>query len=319
MNGLFNLTNLESMNDDDIMGLNINESAEFDNKTPDVNHPEVPFETGGASGHQTTVPGVKETPSAKPHDNASISVPGGLKENPSSKPADAKSVPVPSRVTLTSDEYNSAISALKKSFKEGYEIMELLENANVINESLQDKQDAYIESVMGDQLLAAYEDGPVFEAVDRADKNDVKSLVKKLRGTMPELSKKYNVKFKPPKTFLRLLLNVSATMSSTETSKYHVADNVSWWTTRFWQVLGVVYADNVDIKTVVEGMNEDLKDQLGDYRVLYSMSFKGLYDLWNTKFGWKNRNRVYFLIVDKKLPKELKELQSDMEEALAKK
>ena len=66
-------------------------------------------------------------------------------------------------------------------------------------------------------------------------------------------------------------------------------------------------------------MNEDLKDTLGEYRILYSMSFKGLYDLWNTKFGWKNRNEVFFLIVDKTLPKELKAIQTDMEEALNKK
>jgi len=383
--GLFDLTNFESKSDDDIINMNINESAkkwdgpsvkyseydkmskeekeefqkkvkehldkkkneskndeshnestifdfldaifnegasEFAHHNPDTNHPSDTFDSTALSGNEQPISipgGLKETPNAKPYDASSVTIPGGDSETPKAKPYDSASISVPSKTILTTAEWDTAMAALKKSFKEGVEIMEMLEKVIVVEKTTEQLQEEYVESVIGDQLLAAYEDGPVFEAVDRKDKDDVKSLVKDLREKMPEMAKKYNIKFKPPKTFLRLLLNSSATINTSETSKYHVADRVNWWTTRFWQVLGVVYADNADIKTVIESMNEDLKDTLGEYRILYSMSFKGLYDLWNTKFGWKNRNEVFFLIVDKTLPKELKAIQTDMEEALNKK
>ena len=280
---LFDLTNFESKSENDIINMNVDDES-FSEGT-DVNIP----------------------------------VPGGDKETPDEKPYDASSISIPSKITITVDKWNHMMTELKKSFKEAFEVMDVLENAEIIeNDNLDELQESYIESVIGDQLLAAYEDGPYFEAVKREDKTEVKSLVKEIRSRMPELCKKYNVSFKPPKTFLRLLTNVSATITTSETSKDNVADKVTWWTTRFWQVLGVIYTENANIKTIIEKMNEDLSDVLGEYKILYSMSMSGLYDLWNNKFGWKNRNQTFFLIVDKSLPKELKEIQNDMVSAVKK-
>lgn len=60
-----------------------------------------------------------------------LNVFGESAEAPSTKPYDAASIPVPKGTTITADAYNSALAALKKSFKEGVEIITMLENVNV--------------------------------------------------------------------------------------------------------------------------------------------------------------------------------------------
>lgn len=285
--GLFNLKNIDSMGDDDIVSLNINESGEFDNKTPDVNHPEVPFETGGASGHQTTVPGVKETPSAKPHDNASVSVPGGVKETPSSKPEDVKSIPVPSKVTLTSDEYNDALAALKKSFKEGYEIMEMLENVNVIDHNINDEQNEFVENA----ILVAMESGPMFEAVTRDDKDKVKEIVSKLRPEVYDYLHSEKVKFYKPSKLASALINQNRLLTQLINE-------------RLWQNLGVMIVD--DHEEMVKKLNEKFKDELGDYKIVHYQTSASIVDLFRVKLNIKNFKNTYMLLVDKKFPSDLK-------------
>lgn len=315
MNGLFNLGSVGS--DDEVLSLNI-ESAEFSENDPATN-PTVDFDKDAtsASEHNISVPGgLKETPSAKPYDATSMPAGG---ETPNAKPYDSASITIPKGTTLTSKEYNDALDALQKSFKEGAEMLDALRQVTVVEESVEERQQRYVESVLDEALLEAYENGPIFEAVKKDDKDAVKAIVKTLRGKIPGMLKGAGIKFKPPKTFLRLLLNSRRIggMHGTETSKDNVADTVSWWTTRFWQVLGVVYCENANIKTLIEKLNNELADELNGYKILYSLSIPGLYDLWNLKFGWKNRKEVYFLIVDKKLPKELKELQKDMADAIS--
>ena len=298
--GLFNLTNFESMGDDDIISMNINESSEFSDKNPDTNHPEVPFETDGASGHETNVPvpgGLKETPSAKPADEASIPVPGGLSETPSAKPADAASIPVPAKVTLTADQYNSALAALKKSFKEGYEIMEMLENANVVTESIEDVQDEFVENA----ILAAFEDGPIFEAVKREDKDDIKTIVRKIRPQIHDTLKESKIKFYKPNMIARFFTTIVGGDNGT------VLQNL--WKNRLWQLIGIVLCEDANINEVTDNLTEKYKDDLGEYKVLYVKTNKNIVDIFRTKFGWKNNAKAYFILVDKKVPKELKEVE----------
>ena len=128
-----------------------------------------------------------ETPTAKPWDLASVPIPGGDSEKPKSNQYDNASVSIPTTTTITADVYNSALSALKKSFKESYELLEMLENATIVTESVADKQSLYSQDV----LLESMESGPIFEAVTREDKNDIKSIVKKIR---PEVEKEVKAK-----------------------------------------------------------------------------------------------------------------------------
>lgn len=83
-----------------------------DNGTPDV---------------KISVPGgLNETPSAKPYDLKSIPVPGGDGETPNAKPYDQKSVPASGKKYLTDEEQKKAIAMLQKSFKEVYEMTEII-------------------------------------------------------------------------------------------------------------------------------------------------------------------------------------------------
>ena len=301
MSGFFNLNTSDP---DGILSLNV-ESAEFSETNISSTNSEQGVNVPG---------GLKEQPNSKPYDETSK--PGG--EYPSAKPYDATSIPIPKGTTLTSEQYNKALDMLQRSFKEGAEMLDTLRQVTVVQETVEERHQRYVESVLDEALLEAYENGPIFEAVKKDDKEKVKSIVKSLRSRMPKLLKGTGLKYRPPKTFLRLLLNQTnpSSMSTSQPSANKVSDSLNWWTTRFWQVLGVVYCEDNNISELIDKVNTELADELDGYKVLYSPSVPGLIDIWNLKFGWKNVKNVYFLIVDKKLPAELKKLQSDMADAI---
>lgn len=259
------------------------------------------------------VESVNTDTSSKPEEKG-IPVPGGLKEDPNAKPYDAASIKIPQGATLTAAQYNQALDNLQKSFKEGVEMLGMLRQVTVVEESVEMQQQKFVESALDEALVEAYDNGPIYEAVKREDKGDVKAAVAKLRKELPKALKGTHLKFKAPKTFLRLLLNVTNPMAgvTTQPDKNKVTDALTWWTTRFWQVLGVVYCEDNNIADLINKVNQDFADDLGEYKVLYSPSLPGLTDLWSLKFGWKNVKKVYFLIVDKKIPAELKKIQNDM-------
>ena len=292
-NGLFDLTNLESMKADDFIDMNINESNEFTNKTGDVNHPEVAFDTDGASGKQTSVSvpgGDGETPKAKPYDASSVSIPGGDSETPHAKPYDASSISVPSKVTLTSDQYNNALASLKKSFKEGAEIMEMLERVNVVETTLIDKQKEFVENA----ILTAYEDGPMFEAVKRDDKDEVKEIVRKIRADVAKDMIDDDVTFYKPNHLLSLIDPGAAARLIC-----HV------WTNRMWQVLGEVLIEKGNVDDLCKRLTTKYKDELGDYKIIPYEAAPTIIDLFRAKFNWKNQLNCYILIIDKKVPSEI--------------
>lgn len=295
MTGLLNLKNLESMGDDDVISMNINESTdnEFAEKNPDTNHPEEHFDKDATAAKETTIPvpeGDKETPSAKPEDEASVTIPEGDKEAPAAKPEDEKSIPVPAKVTLTSDQYNGALASLKKSFQECVEVISILENANVVDEEVTvvDQQEEFVENA----ILEAMESGPVFEAVKRDDKDAVKEIVKKLRPQIDEYLTSEELKFYKPSKFASLLINQARLV-------------IQLFNERLWQNLGVVIVD--DITDIVDKMNEKFAEELGDYKILAYMTPASIVDIFRVKFNWKNFKNTYMLIIDKKFPSELKD------------
>lgn len=302
--GLFNLEGFDAMGDDDILSVNINESGEeFGSKCPATN-PTVTFDANATGSKETSVPvpgGDKETPTAKPAGGeVSITIPGGNGETPSAKPYDASSVSIPSKTTLTADQYNSAIGLLKKSFKEGAEIMEMLEGANIVTKTTIELQQEFTENALEDAMLSAYENGPIFEAVSRSDKDEVKAIVQKIRGSFPKAVKKISgVKFYPARSILRTLF----------------VDAFALWSNRMWQILGVILLEGPNMKTVVEALTEEYKEDLGEYKILYSNVYPSLFDFFRGKFGWKNQKDCFFVIIDKRMPKELKDLQTEMADA----
>ena len=68
------------------------------------------------------------------HTEVSIPIPGGLHERPTSRPKGETSLNFPASAEITADAYNKAFSRLKQSFKEGLEIMEILEHAIIVDD-----------------------------------------------------------------------------------------------------------------------------------------------------------------------------------------
>lgn len=303
--GLFNLEGIEAMSEDTVLSVNINESsAEFGSNSPATN-PTVTFDSNatGSKDSSISVPGGdKETPSAKPYDASSISIPGGDGETPHSKPYDANSVSIPAKTTLTADVYNSTMAALKKSFQEAVEVLSVLENSTVVEKSKEDLQKEYTESVLENALLESYENGPIFEAVERSDKKEVKKIVGSLRSKVGSFLKEDKISFYKPQLIIRALLAPDAAL-------YQV------WTTRLWQVLGIMNVESGVAKEIADKLTAEFKETLGDYKIIPAKAIPSLGDVFRTKFNWKNRNGAYFLIVDKKLPSDLKATQKEIADA----
>lgn len=315
--GLFQLESFDQMKEDDLLQMNLNEgSEEFSVKCPSSN-PTVDFDKDATSGSEHTIPvpgGDKETPTAKPVEGANIAVPGGDKETPAAKPSDAAAVPVPATVTLTADEYNGAISALKKSFKEAVEICSILESASVVHKTAEELQEEFTEAAVGDVMLQTYEDGPLYEKVNKADKGDIKAIVRKIRSGVAKACKADNVHFYQPNLIIRTLVGVATVNAGNHLN----AALQQIWTTRLWQVLGICHSESGNIKTICDNLTEKFADELGDYKILYVKAQPTIYDALKAKFNWKNSKDAFFLLVDTKIPSEIRAAAKEINDQLTK-
>ena len=306
--GLFNLEDLNKLVDGDILEAPITESAEF---TGDPSSDPTKEVEGAVIDPKGPTPnGTPEKPGVSTYDGEhGPTPPGGLNEKPDAKPyTDGyTTVAEPAKVQMDEDTYNKAINTLKQSFKEAYELMDTISKCQVITESVEDKQQKFVEEALDEAFYNSYMEGPIFESVNKSDKDEVKAIVNDLKKKIKRFALENDADFNEAKTFFRLLLNLdineygwrAGDNNTDEKSKYGT-NSIRWWSTRFWQVLGVVYCEGTDIKTLVNKLNEEFKDELKGYNILFSKSFPNLYDLICNKFGWKNRNKTYFLIVDKK-------------------
>lgn len=315
--GLFQLESFDQMKEDDLLQMNLNEgSEEFSVKCPSSN-PTVDFDKDATSGSEHTIPvpgGDKETPTAKPVEGANIPVPGGDKETPAAKPSDAAAVPVPATVTLTADEYNSAIGALKKSFKEAVDICAILESASVVHKTAEELQEEFTEAAVGDVMLQTYEDGPLYEKVNKADKGDIKAIVRKIRSGVAKACKADNVHFYQPNLIIRTLVGVATVNAGNHLN----AALQQIWTTRLWQVLGICHSESGNIKTICDNLTEKFADELGDYKILYVKAQPTIYDALKAKFNWKNSKDAFFLLVDTKIPSEIRAAAKEINDQLTK-
>lgn len=120
-----------------------------------------------------------------------------------------KAVSVPADVTLDADAYNQALDALKKSFKEGAEVLEMLQHASIVNsynESVFDEQDKYSAELVTEALFNSYCDGPIYETVDRRDKDDVKRVTSEVRGSVERMLEDNDVQFCKARRIFPLLM-----------------------------------------------------------------------------------------------------------------
>ncbi len=232
-------------------------------------------------------------------DDPNISIPGGLKEKPSKD-----------NITMTSKEYENMIDAFQKSFKEAAELMNSLKSIHIVeksNNSIMEKH----EDAMYEAMMKIYDDGPIYEAVDRSDKSEVKDIVSKIRKDVKKICKENKISYYEPNKILRVITNTVLTLSP-------VGGLVTFWSERMWQIVGVINIEegNIEegnIEEVKKILNNEFKDDLGEYKLLFNKAIPSLRDIFIRKFNWKNVKETYFLLVDKKLPSELKKLEKEAE------
>ena len=216
---------------------------------------------------------IPEKPTAKLEGDTTNQLPGG--EQPATRPKDETKI-----MTV----YNSAMDALKKSFKEATELIDMLTNCTIVESTLEDQQDEFTENA----IYESYINGPYFERVARTDKDEVKEIVKSIKSKITSKCKGKNAKFYQPNKFMRWFVSGE------------------WWYTRLWQILGVVLIEEHNVDEIAKDLTEQLKDELGEYKILPAKAPWGFLDMFRTKVNWKNQWEPYFLLVDRKLDNEIK-------------
>ena len=289
MNGLFNLDDLfdESTDMDELMNLEINmEDAEFKEKNSATN-PTMDIDKDATGAHDINIPipgGLKETPSAKPKDEQSIPIPGGLSETPTSKPKDAMSISVPGGTVLNSSVYNDALTNLQKSFKESIEVIEMMKQVQIYDESY---DDLFIESITDD------------------DKYEVSDIAKSLKMGIKKFEKDLDFEFVPYSSIFSLFKAKGAGSGIIGSLKrmfnYHK-----------FQIVGCVCITNKDktanrstitvdhkqFNSILKALNSKFKDELGEYNLygdpLFSEDFLGV------ALTSKYHDKSYLIYIDRK-------------------
>lgn len=281
---LFNINNFDEAGENDLLEMEINESTALQRHSK------------AAQDDEFTIPCPSSNPTVHVDEDNSgengIDIPGGLKEKPDAKAG----------VVMNSDTYNKALEDLQKSFKEGTELLSMLVQANVIQETTEQQAVREAENAMSMAWLESMENGILFEKVDRGDKKDVKAIVKDLRPKAEDYIEeekkhtKYAYKFYKPHLLARMLTSFGT-------------DVKGWqqiWQTRLWQVLGCITCEAGNIDDLCKRMTEKFKSELGNYKIIPYEAKQSIIDTFRLHFNYKNQLLVYFLLVDKKLPDEIK-------------
>ena len=135
---------------------------------------------------------IPEKPTAKLEGDTTNQLPGG--EQPATRPKDETKIMTGSGTEIKADVYNSAMDALKKSFKEATELIDMLTNCTIVESTLEDQQDEFTENA----IYESYINGPYFERVARTDKDEVKEIVKSIKSKITSKCKGKNQNFISP-------------------------------------------------------------------------------------------------------------------------
>lgn len=237
----------------------------------------------------STPGGDKERPSARPEGGEfGPTPPGGFRERPTGKPVGGEFGPsTPKKVELTTDEWNKAMAALKHSFKEGVEIMDMLEQCRIVEETVDDRQNKYMEELMQEAAYEALINGPIFEAAKDSDKAIIRGKVKKLNRKVRKYFKDKRANYKPVQLYANL----------TKAGPFR---------SRLWQYLGVAWMDNPVAKRYATDLTEIYKDILGEYKILpIPCLFREQREMFIKQFKWDKNANIIMFIIDKKIPMEL--------------
>jgi len=238
---LFDLDILDEYKEDgDILDIKVFDESEDESKyiqTEDLAK-ETSVSVPQGSGHTEKL--IKTEDLAK---ETSVSVPGGDGESPSAKPYDASSISIPSSTTITTTEHNKMMSALKQSFKEGVQVLELLEKFEVVNKTLDEIQHEFTEAAVDNAIFESYLEGPFFEASDEPNKKQIKAVVKKVQSKVEPKTDYYLI----PSNCIKKLFSRGEDLKS-----------------KTWQTVGVFYAKD-NPSAAVKYYQDMFKEELGEY------------------------------------------------------
>lgn len=297
--GLFNIASFEEAADNDILGMNINESDETKDKCPSMDI-ELHLDPTSSGNKEIPVPGGdKEEPTADA-DEKEIPVPGGDKEEPAAD-ADEKEIPVPAKVTIDSKTYNTAIDNLTKSFKEAVNVLDSFKYVNVVEESVEDQYNEYMESAM-DNAFVEFAEGPLFESLNREDQEEIKKVIKNVKDSIYDFAEEAGYKMYKPNMFLRSLFD----------NKNNVVYMSAKAATYSAQIVGMALMPPKDVDAFEKALNNKYKDDLNGYKIYLLQSSYSYTDLLSKKRlrGEKGMG-AYLVFIDKDVPKVLKDYLKD--------
>lgn len=207
--------------------------------------------------------------------DGSVSVPGGTGERPSASPEGGEKGPsipsgdgsgkgyemgpsIPKGIELSTDEWKRNMAALQKSFNEGLEVMQMLQECRIVNKTTEELQAEYTESVIDDAIFESCVDGPYYEAVDKANKAEVKKLAKQIRNVL--CTSKRNRNWRKSKTsagekFTGILKPFMFNIRNKDIEA------------RAWQIVCYLFPEKrLALKHVLEDLTNEFKDVLGNYK-----------------------------------------------------
>lgn len=205
---------------------------------------------------------------------------GEIGEKPAHRPADENSISVPASKEIDVKAYNDAITRLQKSFKESIDFMESLKSMRVVEHCIEDEQDTYTEQM----IFESYCDGPYYEKVNAANKEEIKRIAKEIRtkflssahdmkvlkseidkivGSVNDKNTMINSAFSIPNSIPYTLLKWGIDMwivNPILISKF----NNSRLKLYAWQTICYVYGKGMKLADVKKKLNDMYQDELGD-------------------------------------------------------
>ena len=190
---------------------------------------------------------------------------GEIGEKPAHRPADENSISVPASKEIDVKTYNDAITRLQKSFKESIDFMESLKSMRVVEHCTEDEQDTYTEQM----IFESYCDGPYYEKVNAANKEEIKRIAKTIRNKFLSVAHDMKVirgeidSLGGPGAIPYALLKWGIDMWILDPiliSKF----NNSRLKLYAWQTICYVYGKGMKLSDVKKKLNDMYKDELGD-------------------------------------------------------
>lgn len=236
----------------------------------------------------------------------------GSAEAPSGKLYDAAGIPVPKATVISAETYNSALTALKKSFKEGYDILGMLENAEVVSSEVV-TQESFTENAIYEAMVSSYYDGPVFEAVQNENKQEIKTVAKKVRKSLCKFTRSIKWYFKKINTGERLGLLDPFFLTT-------MSDGLKL---RTWQMVCLMFpARGTAVGDSIKSLNDEFKEDLGDkyelklVKVSIGWIKNDIEDLTDEdKANTRKLSKYYLCVVDEKGAKQPDEIEVKINKA----